>query len=182
MDFHKFLQTIPDFSDLTNEQLSVLEQSMLVCTHTDGYEFFNENTRGDNVYLIIEGNVSVTHNRGKKCGYLEIKKHHPGEWFGIVSVIDSGKHAATCKALGDVKVASLPAMAFMLLYESDAPLAQKIQYSINRQVSKDYRTLVEIIRNVLFAIEEGKDYQDILNKSHPKYDDQKEVRKSSYND
>ena len=170
MDFHKFLQTIPDFSDLTNEQLSILEQSMLVSTHPDGYEFFNENTRGDKVYLIIEGNVSVTHNRGKKCGFLEIKRHHPGEWFGIVSVIDNGKHVATCQAVGNVKVATLPAIAFLLLYESDAPLAHKIQYSINRQISKDYRALVQMIRNVLFAIEEGKDYQHILNKSLPKYD------------
>ena len=170
MDFHKFLQTIPDFSDLTNEQLSILEQSMLVSTHPDGYEFFNENTRGDKVYLIIEGNVSVTHNRGKKCGFLEIKRHHPGEWFGIVSVIDNGEHVATCKALGDVTVASLPAIAFLLLYESDAPLAHTIQYSINRQITKDYRALVQMIRNVLFAIEEGKDYQHILNKSLPKYD------------
>lgn len=170
MDFHKFLQTIPDFSELTNEQLSILEQSMAVSTHHDGYEFFAEKTRSDNVYLIIEGNVSVTHNRGIQCGFLEIKRHSQGEWFGIVSVIDNGKHAATCKALGEVKVASLPAMAFMLLYESDAPLAHKIQYSINRQLSKDYRALVKIIRNVLFAIEEGKDYENILNKSLPKYD------------
>jgi CRP-like cAMP-binding protein len=170
MDFHKFLQTIPDFSDFTNEQLSILEQSMLVSTHPDGYEFFSENTRGDKVYLIIEGNVSVTHNRGKKCGFLEIKRHHPGEWFGIVSVIDNGKHVATCQAMGDTKVATLPAIAFLLLYDSNAPLAHKIQYSINRQISKDYRALVETLRSVLFAIDEGKDYQYILNKSLPKYD------------
>lgn len=170
MDFHKFLQAMPDFADLTNEQLSVLEQSMLVSTRSDGYEFFHEDTRGDNVYLIIEGIVSVTHNRGKKCGYLEIKRHHPGEWFGIVSVIDNGKHAATCQAMGNVKVASLPAIAFLLLYDSDAPLAHKIQYSINRQISKDYRALVQTIRNVLFAINEGKDYLNIFNDSLPKYD------------
>lgn len=170
MDFHKFLQTIPDFSELTNEQLSILEQSMLVSTHPDGYEFINENTRGDKVYLIIEGNVSVTHNRGKKCGYLEIKRHHPGEWFGIISVIDNGIHAATCQAEGNVKVASLPAVAFLLLYESNAQLAHKIHNSINRQISKDYRALVQTVRNVLFAIEEGKDYQHILNDSLPKYD------------
>lgn len=170
MDFHKFLQTIPDFATLTNEQLSILEQSMLVSTYTDGYEFFNENTRCENVYLIIEGNVSVTHNRGKKCGFIEIKRHSPGEWFGIVSVIDNGKHAATCKAVGNVKVASLPTTAFLLLYESNAPLAHKIQYSINKQISKDYRALVDMIRKVLFSIEDGEDYQHILNKSLPKYD------------
>lgn len=167
MDFHKFLQAMPDFADLTNEQLYILEQSMLVSTHSDGYEFFHENTRGDNVYLIIEGIVSVTHNRGKKCGYLEIKRHHPSEWFGIVSVIDNGIHTATCQAMGNVKVASLPAIAFLLLYDSDAPLAHKIQYSINRQISKDYRALVQTIRNVLFAINEGEDYQHILNESLP---------------
>ena len=170
MDFHKYLQTIDDFSDLTNEQLSVLEQSMTVSTHPDGYLFFKENTRGDNIYLLIEGNVSVTHNRGKKCGYLEIKRHHPGEWFGVVSIIDNVKHAATCQAVGDVKVASLPAMAFLLLYDSNAPLAHKIQYSINQQISKDYRALVQKIRDVLFAIEDGEDYQHILNKSLLKYD------------
>ncbi|MDH5369343.1 MAG: cyclic nucleotide-binding domain-containing protein [Gammaproteobacteria bacterium] len=170
MDFHKFLQTVPDFSDLTNEQLSVLEQSMLVSTYPDGYEFFSEKTRGDKVYLIIEGNVSVTHNRGKKCGFLEIKRHHPGEWFGIVSVIDNDKHVATCTSIGETKVATLPAMAFLLLYDSNAPLAHKIHYSINNQIIKDYRALVETLRNVLFAINEGKDYQAILNQSLPKYD------------
>jgi CRP-like cAMP-binding protein len=163
MDFHKFLQTVPDFSDLTNEQLSVLEQAMVVSTHPDGYTFFEEHTRSDRIYLLIEGHISVTHNRGKKCGFLEIKKLHPGEWFGVVSVIDNGKHEATCKAVGDVKVASLPANAFMLLYQSNAPLAHHIQYSINRQVSQDYRALVNLIRSVLFAIEDGKDHQYIIN-------------------
>lgn len=162
MEFHKFLQTVPDFSDLTNEQLSILEQSMVVHTHPNGYVFFKENTKGDNVYLIVEGHVSVTHNRGKMCGFMEIKRHQPGEWFGLVSVIDNSLHEATCTAVGDVKVASLPALAFLLLYESSAPLAHQIQSSINRQISKDYRALVDLIRKVLFKLEEGEDFQKIL--------------------
>lgn len=169
MDFHKFLQTIPDFSDLTNEQLTLLEQSMAVSTHPDNYEFFKENSKGDNVFLIIEGQVAVTHNRGKKCGFLEIKRLYPGEWFGIVSVIDNGIHEATCKAVGEVKVASLPAIAFKLLYESNAPLAHQIQYAINKQVLTDYRVLVKLIRTVLFELEDGKDFQHILNKTLSQY-------------
>lgn len=163
MDFHKFLQTIPDFSSLSNEQLSVLEHSMLVSTHHDGHVFIKENTRADNVYLIVEGHVTVTHNRGKKFGFLEIKRLHAGEWFGIVSVLGGGKHEATCTAVGEVTVASLPLSAFLLLYDSNAPLAHQIQYAINSQVSRDYRALVELIRNVIFEIEDGKDYQHILN-------------------
>lgn len=169
MEFHKFLQTINDFANLTNEQLATLEQSMVVSTHPDGHVFFKENTKGDNIYLIIEGQISVTHNRGKKCGFLEIKRHYPGEWFGIVSIIDNSVHEATCTAVGNVKVASLPARAFMLLYESSAPLAHQIQVSINRQVSKDYRALVDLIRKVIFELEQGEDYQKILYSSLSQY-------------
>lgn len=162
MDFHKFLQTIPDFKDIPNSQLAILERSMLVSTYRDGHMFTKEGGRGDKIFLLVDGHVSVTHNKGSQCGFLEIKKLYPGEWFGLISILGNGHHEATCTAIGDVTVAELPSNAFILLYESNAPLAHQIQRSISRQVANDYRSLVNILRKIIFSLDSGEDYQEIL--------------------
>jgi len=169
MNFQDFLQTTPEFANFTNAQLTLLEKSMLVKDYPEGHVFFEEGSSGKNIYLIIDGQVSVSHKRGKKCGALEIKTMFPGEWFGLVSVLGKGKHEASCIAKTKATVASLPHTAFTLLYNSNVELAHLIQKLITHQVIRDHRALLSLIRKIMTTLENTDDKQKVLQTIYMQY-------------
>ena len=116
-----FLLNAPEFNMLSYDDLEMLDKVMLVDNYADGHKFKS----GSNVYLVIEGEVSVTHKRN--CGTLQFNRMHSGELFGLYSLIDDSKRLATCKAVGLVRAASIPRSAFELLFRSSLPLANHFQ-------------------------------------------------------
>ena len=155
MNFFEFLQTVPDFDVMSSEDIEILDKIMLVRDYPDGHEFIHEDTVGHDIYLIVDGCVAVTHKKGKNRGLLDMKHLHPGELFGLISLVDDGKHEASCRAIGMVKAASLPRSTFKLLYESNSPLARHFQYIVSRQLMRDYRTLINLLRSIIFAENEN---------------------------
>lgn len=151
MNFRAFLETAPEFSGLTSQDIEDLEHIMRVSEHPDGYEFFTEGTSGHNVHLIVEGEVSVTHRKGSERGNLEVKRHKAGEMFGLISAITDQKHEASCKAFGPVTIASMPMPVFKLLFGSNSTLALHFQELVTVQLAKDYSSLVNLLRKALFA-------------------------------
>ena len=142
MNFETFLQVTPEFADFTNEDLMLLEKSMRVDVYPEDHVFIEEGGPGEDIFLIIDGEVSVSHKRGFKRGWLQIERLHSAEWFGLVSVTDSGVHKATYTAATKVIVASLPKTAFTLLNNSKIKLAYKLQKLITYHVLRDHRALL----------------------------------------
>ncbi len=168
MNFHEFLQTVPELAGLTHEEATTLERSMVVKDYPDDFEFFKENKPGKAVYLIIKGEVAVTHEEESERGVLQITRLHDGEWFGLISLIADIKHEASCKTVGPVQAASLPREAFRLLYEANVPIALHFQRIVARQLTRDYRAIAELLRQVIFA-ETKDEAQDVFNKVITRY-------------
>jgi CRP-like cAMP-binding protein len=162
MNLGEFLRNIPDFDGLTDDDLAVLEKAMVIKSHDDGHEFFTQGSRSENVYLILEGEVSVKRHTDKQMASLKLKQMHKGELFGLYSLITGRRHEATCEAVGPVKTASLPRSAFKLLYDMHSPLTHHFQDIVNRQVMQDYRSLVGLLRNIIFSsdADEARNYID----------------------
>ncbi len=169
MNFETFLQVTPEFSDFTNEELTLLDKSMRVDEYSADHVFIEEGAHGEEIYFIIDGIVSVSHKRGKKNGWLEIERLQPGEWFGLVSVLEAGVHKATYTAVTKVTIASLPKAAFNLLYNSNLELALKIQNLITYQVIRDHRALLSLIRKTMSALESTDDKKKILEMFYKQY-------------
>jgi signal-transduction protein with cAMP-binding, CBS, and nucleotidyltransferase domain len=155
MKFRDFLETAPEFSRLTPHDINDFEHIMHVATYPDDYKFFNEGSARHKVYLIIEGEVSVTHHKPTERGSIKLKRLAAGEMFGLLSAITDIKHEASCHAVGQVTVASMPLHAFKLLYSSDTPLALHFQQLITTQLARDYHSLIDLVRGVLFAKNES---------------------------
>lgn len=170
MNFESFLQTNAQFSDFTIDELTLLEHSMRVDEYSKDHIFIEEGTPGKEIYLLLDGHVSVSHKRGKISGWLEIEHLQPGEWFGLVSVLDSGLHKSTYKALSNVVVASLPQTAFKLLYNSHIELAHKIQKLITYQVIRDHRALLSVIRKTMGALDNTSDKKKVLQIMYKDYE------------
>ena len=72
-------------------------------------------------------------------GYGYVERLKSGALFGLISLIDHGTRAATCKAQGPATVGTRPRAAFDLLCNANATLAQHFQFAIARQLAKDMR-------------------------------------------
>ena len=155
MNFKTFLETAPEFSSLSARDIDDFEHIMRVNTYPDGHEFFKEGTGGHDVYLIIDGEVSVTHKKGIERGS-----------FGLLSAITDLKHEATCYAAGPVVAASMPNQAFKLLFGSNSALGLHFQSYITSQLARDYSSLINLLRTALSA----------------KNDEESRIIFSSYND
>ena len=151
MNFHEFLQTVPELAGLSRDEKATLEKSMVVKDYPDEHEFFQESKPGEAIYLIIKGEVAVTHEKGIERGMIQLARLYSGEWFGLVSLIAGGRHEASCKAVGPVQAASLPRAAFMLLYEANVPIALHFQHIVASQLARDYRAIADLLRQVVFA-------------------------------
>ena len=127
----EFLLSTPEFNMLSYDELEMLDKIMLVDNYPHGHKFKSV----DNVYLIIDGEVAVSDK--KNGGIPQLKRMHPGELFGVFSLIDNSKRTATCTAVGSVRAASIPRTAFELLFKSNLPLANHFQRIAAAQVVHD---------------------------------------------
>ncbi|MGD9000320.1 MAG: cyclic nucleotide-binding domain-containing protein [Granulosicoccaceae bacterium] len=130
-DLIEFLLSVSEFNMLSDDEMEMLDKIMVVDNYRGGHKFES----ADNVYLIIDGEVAVTHKR--KCGTLQLDRMHAGELFGVFSLIDNSKRSARCTALGSVRAASIPRSAFELLFKSNLPLSNHFQHIVAHQMVPD---------------------------------------------
>jgi len=151
MNLSDFLHSAREFKGMSASDIEILERSMIVQDYPDGHVFFSEGSSPDALYLILDGEVAVSHHKGEERGHVVIKRMHAGEFFGLMALIDHTRRYAACKAVGKVQVASLPNSAFDLLYTSSSRLSNRFQYVIARQLARDFRSLVSTLRQNIFA-------------------------------
>jgi CRP/FNR family cyclic AMP-dependent transcriptional regulator len=120
-------------------ETETLARALTTATYPDGHVFVREGKKGDACYLILDGDVSVTRTATEGRGIEHVRTMGPGELFGLIALVDHGKRAATCTAVGEVTAASLPLNAFDMLFRSNAPIAHHFQYVIARQLARDLR-------------------------------------------
>ncbi len=63
----------------------------------------------------------------------------PGEVLGIFALVENRRRSATATADGPVTVFALPRAAFMLLYESGAPISLRFQRLVAKLLAEDVR-------------------------------------------
>ena len=73
MNLAEFLATVPEFDGLSPDDIETLTKIMVLREFSDGHEFVREDAAAQDVYVIVDGEVAVTHKRGKQRGFLDIK-------------------------------------------------------------------------------------------------------------
>lgn len=151
MNLVEFLRSVPEFRSLPYDELLHLDKSMVVGDFSDGHEFIHEGAKASDIYLVLAGQVSVSHRKFSTGEAIEIKRLNPGEFFGLIALIDHGRRAASCTAFGPVRVASLPYTAFSLLYNSNSRLSHAFLKTAAGQLGRDFRKLTALLRQAMFA-------------------------------
>ncbi len=145
----EFFQTIPEFAEFSQSELSALDKAFRVETYPVDHVFMRYGEHPDALYLILGGEIHIKRRRQHKAGYALVTTLHSGEMFGLLSLIDNAKRSATAVGATEAKVATLPQSAFELLLDTHAPIALHFQGLVARQLARDLRRYDEALRAVL---------------------------------
>jgi CRP-like cAMP-binding protein len=144
MDLQAFVAATPHLGRLSADNIDIIARAMVVQTHPPGHVLTREGDRGDNVFLLLQGEVEVGRVRDERWDPLN--RLTPGALFGLVALIDSGHRCSSCRAGTEVVVGALNRAAFSVLLGQHAPIAQAFQLALCSQLARDFRNLERQIR------------------------------------
>lgn len=130
-----FLKSQPIFVGLSDRDLDALAHAIEIREHPSQHTIIQEGRSGKELYLLIEGEVSVDKYNSKNGQLERINVLQPGELFGLLSLIDRLATSASCTSIGPVKVGVLQHNAFNLLAQASAPIAHGFQIATAKQLS-----------------------------------------------
>lgn len=151
MNIDEYLQSVPLFSEMTNDELKILGQSMVVKDYPDSYLFISEDGNTDTFYVILEGEVEITHEKDTERGLQRVSTIGQGGMMGLHSLIAHHRPIVSCHAKGKVKAAFLPSSAFNLLYQYNTRLPHHFQMIVAKQLAADYRNIVDELREMMLT-------------------------------
>lgn len=145
MKLRRALELSPAFADFPGDVLDLLGRSMVLRHYADGSDLVVEGAPPRSLFLIVAGEAQVTvHDkaRGRRRVVATLKA---SDLFGEYALIAGTRRSASVTAAGPVEVAELPAAAFTMLYESEAPISVHFQMLVARQLARDARQLNQLL-------------------------------------
>jgi CRP-like cAMP-binding protein len=128
------LGNVPIFSGCTKRELSVIARAAKEVSHRAGTVIAREGERGIGLFLILEGECSVS------IGGRTRAKLGPGDFFGEVALLDGGPRTATVTALTPVRLVGITGWVFRGLLMEHPSIALKTLEAVAgrlRSVSKE---------------------------------------------
>ena len=123
MDIARILHTVPLFSGLEIQSLSMLTPLFEEESFPAGTKILREGEFGDSMYIIVNGQVSVTkYSEGINKEVL-ITNLHSGSYFGEVALIDNQPRSANINTTEDTRVLRLRKSVFEKLLLEDKTFA-----------------------------------------------------------
>lgn len=128
------LAKVPIFSECSKRELAIITRASKEVVHKEGTVIAREGERGVGLFLILEGQCSVTIGGKVKA------KLGPGDFFGEVALLDGGPRTATVTALSPVKLIGITGWVFRGLLMEHPSIALKTLEAVAgrlRSVSKE---------------------------------------------
>ena len=145
----------PLLRELSDNELAKLADLMDVVTFAKGDRIFEQDGGGDEMYVLLSGQVGVARKGAKdrdKERLLAVVGE--GECIGEMALADNGPRSATVSALEEVRALRLDNAQFQTLRDSDPKMAIKMTLGIFRLLSKRIRQIdknLEIVHYWMFA-------------------------------
>ena len=132
------LNDFPLFGGIMPEALAPMEDLFLSGTYAEGEHLIDQGTRGDRLYVMVEGIADVTADLGGK-GELQLAKLKRGETFGEMELIDTQDRSATVIAAQPTKTLELTNMKFLKLFNRDPEVFRIMMMNLARDLSRRLR-------------------------------------------
>lgn len=130
------------FEDLTDEQLSHLSSSCQSHHFQAEANIFKEGDPGDGIYLIAEGQVSITVKMPSQQTCL-LATIEPGDFFGEMAVLDQGPRSASVTALKPTEVVFIPRQVILDLFHESSEFALRLFNETSARLREFNRKYVE---------------------------------------
>ena len=131
----EILRGLPYFADLPDDLLEDVCAASEQLDVEDGTEIITEGTASEEMYVIVEGELTVTKDTaGVKS--VVLAKLGPGEVVGEIAMLDGAPRTATVSTSMDSKLIRVPAQAFDRLL-SDAGVVRRM-----------FRTVTDRLRGI----------------------------------
>lgn len=108
--FERLQSSVEFFRGFSDVELHTFLKFMNPERFIDQQVIFRENTYGNKMYILINGNVSISKQVGKKAGVIketELALLNPGECFGEMGLLDQGRRSAKATAVGNALLFSI---------------------------------------------------------------------------
>ena len=102
----ELLKTVSLFWDLDIDELGYISEKMVSKKFENGNLIFLEETKGENLFFVVEGSVKVT-RLSKDGREVILAMLNAGDFFGEMSLLDGESRSANVIALEDTEVLSL---------------------------------------------------------------------------
>jgi CRP-like cAMP-binding protein len=153
MDHTEELRSVSIFADLTEDEFRRIGGLCADSSCAAGEIVFVEHTEGSEMFLILEGRVSIQLELANEEDVMPLVSLGKGEVFGELSVVDASPRSATARALEDSRFLVLKKKDFDDLMESDHTLGFKVMRSVAKLVCRRVRaTNQKILDNVSWGM------------------------------
>jgi len=109
------LRAVPLFRYLPDESLQLLVDSATLVGAPPGSILIEEGETGDAFYVVIYGNLRVSHDVDGR--HLNLALLQPGDFFGEWSLLTGAPRAATVSALSQTELVAIDRMAFLKIMQ-----------------------------------------------------------------
>ncbi|KAL8937396.1 MAG: hypothetical protein Q9211_003708 [Gyalolechia sp. 1 TL-2023] len=124
--YESFLEEVPLLSSLTLYERSKIADALETQKFTDGQTIIREGDKGEAFFMVEQGEAEVfKHDAGEKA----IKLYKKGDYFGELALLDDKPRAASVKAKGACKVATLGKDGFQRLLGPVEGIMRRNDYS-----------------------------------------------------
>jgi len=125
----KYLRKFSCFENLSDEQReAVAKLAKAECFYPE-YTFFEENTPGEHLYLLVMGEAEVLYTIGENEP-AQVDKMGAEEIIGCSTLVPPYKHTSTARSLTKIDVLEIDAKALRELMAKDCALGFAIQQYI----------------------------------------------------
>lgn len=156
MSYVEFLRQVDIFYDLADEQLNRLARICNEKAYEEGDIVFKENTAGDTLYIIQEGEVRILVDP-RTIGVEEAESLVPvtvatlmrGQTFGEVALVDPGLRSASAQCTTETRLLTIEREAFDDLCEQDSELGYRVMKNIAADLCLKIRQTDMMVREQL---------------------------------
>ena len=153
MEYTKYLHSVSIFSDLDEAEIEKIAEICVERDFSRDEVIFVEHTEGDELFLILEGEVTIQLELTSEEDAMPLITLPKGDVFGELSVVDDAPRSATARCLTDCRLLVLNREDFNRVMESDHSLGYKVMYQVARLVSQRVRyTNQKIVDNVSWGM------------------------------
>lgn len=145
MDCILFLRRVPLFEGLSPADLKQVASITKEVVFADGEILAEEGEAGDELYIIVSGEVQVT-TTDEKGAAIELARRGPGDHVGEMAIITRAPRAASLTAVGDVRVLSIGQKAFEELMRERPDVSLAVIRILSERIKQNNELIEQLMK------------------------------------